>query len=271
MPIMNVNGNDLFYEIHGNEEATETIVFLNGVMTTTTSWSLYYPIFEKLGYKILLHDFKGQMKSSKPEGPYTFKEHAEDTKALVDKLGLQKIHLIGTSYGGEVALRFSIDYPEMVQSLVVIDGASEIDDVSRLFVEGWRKLAKEKNGEEFFWGAVPSLYYNKFVENNREFLEERGKALNAIDDEYFKGQIHLYNTYITDLSLTGELKHIQCPTLIVLGENDILTPRKFSEILVEKIPNTEFIIIPECGHVTIFEQPEVLKSALVGFIIKNTL
>lgn len=270
MPTMNINGNDLYYEVLGNSEAKETIMFLNGVMTSTTSWALYYPFFEKLGYKILLHDFKGQMKSAKPKGPYTFKEHADDAKALLDELGIDRVHLIGTSYGGEVALRFAIDYPSQAASLTLIDVASEIDETTRLFVEGWKYLAKGTDGEAFFWGAVPSLYYNAFVEKNKEFLAERAKMLNDIEREYFDGQVNLYDTFISDLDLTEELEKIQCPTLVVVGENDILTPRKFSDILVERIPKTEYMIIPECGHVTIFEQPETLKSAMIGFILKNS-
>ncbi|MHC0038102.1 alpha/beta fold hydrolase [Pseudoneobacillus sp. C159] len=270
MAVMNINGNNLYYETYGSPDAPNTIMFLNGVMTTTSSWSLYYPFFEKLGYRIVLHDFKGQMKSDKPKGPYSFKEHAEDSKKLLEKLGIEKVHVVGTSYGGEVGMRFAIDYPEAVASLVLIDAASEVDETSKLFVEGWKHLAKQQDGEAFFWGAVPSLYYNSFVAKNKEFLAERAKLMNEIDASYFKGQVSLYDTYVNDLNLTGELGRITCPTLVVLGENDVLTPRKFADILVENIQNAEYVIIPECGHVTIFEQPETLKTAMVGFILKNS-
>ncbi|MCM3763707.1 alpha/beta fold hydrolase [Neobacillus niacini] len=270
MPLLNINGNNLYYETYGNPDAQNTIMFLNGVMTTTTSWALYYPFFEKLGYRIVLHDFKGQMKSDKPEGPYTFKEHADDAKKLLEELGVEKVHLIGTSYGGEVAMRFVIDYPEAVASLVLIDAASEVDEISKLFVEGWKHLAQQQQGEAFFWGAVPSLYGNAFVAKNMDFLAERAKLMNDIEASYFAGQVNLYETYVNDLNLTGDLGRITCPTLVVLGENDLLTPRKFADMLVKNIPNTEYMIIPECGHVTIFEQPEALKTAMIGFILKHS-
>jgi 3-oxoadipate enol-lactonase len=270
MPVININGNNLYYETYGSPDAHETIMFLNGVMTTTSSWALYYPFFEKLGYRIVLHDFKGQMKSDKPEGPYTFKEHADDAKKLLEELGVERAHFVGTSYGGEVAMRFAIDYPEAVASLVLIDAASEVDETSKLYVEGWKHLAELQHGEAFFWGAVPSLYFNTFVAKNKDFLAERARLMNEIDACYFKGQVSLYKTYVGDLNLTKELGKITCPTLVVLGENDVLTPRKFADILVENIPNTEYMIIPECGHVTIFEQPETLKTAMIGFILKNS-
>ena len=92
-----VNGTTLFYEVLGNPEGKETIAFLNGVMASTSSWMMLTPIFEKLGFRIILHDFKGQLKSGKPEGPYTFDEHCAEAKALFEYLGVEKLHLVGTS------------------------------------------------------------------------------------------------------------------------------------------------------------------------------
>ena len=67
-----VNDVSLFYEIKGNPEGKEAVAFLNGVMASTSSWSLIYPIFEKFGFKIILHDFKGELKSKKPDGSVHF-------------------------------------------------------------------------------------------------------------------------------------------------------------------------------------------------------
>ncbi|MGC8015913.1 alpha/beta fold hydrolase, partial [Salmonella enterica] len=87
----------------------------------------------KMNYKILLHDFKGQLKSEKPKGPYSFKEHAYESKLLMDELDIKKVHIIGTSYGGEVALRFAIDYPQYVKSISIIDSVSELDETLKYF------------------------------------------------------------------------------------------------------------------------------------------
>ena len=88
-------------------------------MASTSSWYLLTPIFEKLGFKIILHDFKGQLKSDKPAGPYKFDDHCAEAKALFEHLGVDKIHLVGTSYGGEIAMRFAMNYPEMTKSISV--------------------------------------------------------------------------------------------------------------------------------------------------------
>lgn len=265
-----LNDVNLYYEIKGNPKAQGTIAFLNGVMASVSSWSFQVPIFEKMGYKIILHDFKGQLLSDKPEGTYTFQEHAAEAKALFEHLGVEKLHLIGTSYGGEVAMQMAVDYPEMIQSISIIDSVSELDEILKLFIRGWRDLAEQGNPEAFFWGMAPSIYGNEFLKNNMAMMTERAKAFNSYGADYFKGQISLYDTF-EGLNMTEELAKIKCPALVVCGREDVLKPYKFSKIIADKIPNSELLTIADSGHVTIFEKPDALNSVLLGFIIKNSL
>lgn len=269
MSYMNVNGIKLYYELRGNLAAEETIVFLNGVMGSSSSWAYQVPLFDKFKFKILVHDFKGQLLSDKPEGPYSFKEHAEEAKLLMDALNIKNGHLVGTSYGGEVAMRFAIDFPESVKSISVIDSVSELDEVLKLFVRGWRTSAMEKDAEKFYWGMTPTIYHNSYLEKNRKVLQERVETLKKAPESYFEGQVYLYDTFEQDVFMTDELHKIKCPALIVCGEEDLLKPKKFSKIIADNIPNSEFAVIPDCGHVTIFEKPDMLNSMLLGFILKN--
>lgn len=265
-----VNGVNLFYELKGDADAEETVVFLNGVMASTTSWIFQTQVFEKMGFKILLHDFRGQLKSDKPEGTYSFAQHASDVIELMEKLGIKKAHMIGTSYGGEVAMRLAIDYPEYVKTISIIDSVSQLDEILKYFVKGWKDLAEQKDGEKFFWGMMPSIYYNDFIVNNLEVLKKRAEAMTYVPKDYFDGQISLYKTFEEDVYMTDELHKIQCPALVVCGQNDILKPAKFSKIIADHIKNSEFAVIPDCGHVTIFEKPDILNSMLLGFVMKNS-
>ena len=265
-----INGINVFYEEKGNPHSKNVVLFLNGVMASTSSWNFQVPVFEKLDFRIVLHDFRGQLKSDKPLGPYSFKQHALDTIALMDQLNIDSAHLIGTSYGGEVAMKTAIEHPNRVKSLSIIDSVSELDAVLTTFVSGWKAIAQTKDGERFFKQMLPSIYSDTYLRNNAEMLAQRAKAMNTMPASYLEGQIALYDTFIGDVTMTSDLTKINCPTLVVCGENDILKPRKFSQIIVDQIKNSEFLIIPDCGHVTIFEKPDALNSALLGFIIKQS-
>lgn len=270
MSYFEANGIKLFYVEKGNPDGKETVAFFNGVMASTGSWAYQVPVFEKLGYRIILHDFKGQTMSDKPDGEYTFKQHAEEARLLFDYLGVKKLHIIGTSYGGEVAMRFAIDYPDYTKSISLIDSVSELDETLRLFVGGWKTFAGIDDPEGFFWGMAPCIYSSSFIKDNKEFLKSRAAALKTIPADYFKGQISLYNTFEHDLHMTDELSEIKCPALVIVGEEDILKPYKFSKILADNIPDSEFVVIPGSGHVTIFEKPNILNTMLIGFVIKNS-
>lgn len=269
MAIFKKGSIELFYEVKGNPDSEKTVAFFNGVMASTSSWSLIVPVFEKLGYRIVLHDFKGQMKSCKPQGPYSFKAHCEEAKALFDYLKVESVHLIGTSYGGEVAMKYAILYPEMTQSISVIDSVSECDEVLRQFVLGWKTLCDLQDGEKFFWGMAPSIYGADYMNKEIDMLSARAKAFKNIPADYYQGQKILYDTFVNDVYMTDELNQIKCPALIICGQDDLLKRPQFSEIIAREIPQSEYVLLPHCGHVAIFEQAEILKTLLGGFISKN--
>ena len=258
----------LYYEVKGNPEGKITIGFLNGVMASTSSWDLLCPVFEKMECRIILHDFMGQLKSDKPDRRYSFDEHCRQARALYESLGVTKLHLIGTSYGGEVAMRFAMIYPDMTETISVVDSASELDPVMEGFLLNWKHLCGTGDGELFFHGMVPSIYGRKFIADNREMLDARARAIKDNPDGYLEGQKHLYDTFLEDLYMTDRLHEIQCPALILCGCEDILKPPASAKILADGIQDAEYILLPECGHVSIFEKACELSSAIAGFVFK---
>jgi 3-oxoadipate enol-lactonase len=220
---------------------------------------LYYE-----GWGVLLHDFRGQLQSDKPPGPYSFERHVDDLTALIDALEIESVHLVGTSYGGEVALHAAVARPERVRSLAVIDAASEIDALLEAFVRSWILLARRETAREFYWAAIPSLYSTAFIHRNRAFLEERVEDFAVLPEEYFAGQRTLYETFL-GLDVTGQLSAIRCPTLVICGEEDLLKPPRFSRLIAERIPRSELVLLPGCGHAAFLEQPETIRSLLYGF------
>ncbi|MDR2609932.1 MAG: alpha/beta hydrolase [Clostridiales Family XIII bacterium] len=265
-----ISGVNLYYEDLGDPDSADVIAFFNGVMASTNSWEGIYPTFIDKGFRVILHDFKGQLKSGKPEGPYTFEEHAREANALLESLGVTKAHLIGTSYGGEVAMKYAVLFPEAVSTISLIDSVSELDEALKSFVLGWKVLCDTNDGTVFFKGMAPSIYGPVFMDKEREFLEERALAFGKVSPDYFTGQKYLYDTFANDVTMTDDLPKISCPALVLCGEDDILKRPKFSRIIAERIPSSEYLLIPDCGHVAILEKPRELTSAILGFILKNS-
>lgn len=262
-----VNNINFFVEDFGPKDKP-AVVFLNGVMASTSSWYQLKDYFLKFNFRVVLLDFKGQLRSDKPVGPYTFKEHAEETVLILNQLGINQAHFIGTSYGGEVALNIGFRHKENVLSLSIINSVTETDALLDAFINSWIDLCKAKDGYKFFWGMAPSIYGPDYLKHQHDFLEERALATAKVDPSYFDGQITLYETFRDDVYMTNRLQEIEAKTLVIATDCDILKPVKFSKIMANGIKNSEMIIFENVGHVTIFEAEERLKTALLGFILK---
>src|SRR3990172_7424862 len=104
MPIVNANGIEINYRLEG--DGPGTIVMVNGLADDLETWAYQTEDFLAAGYRVLTFDNRGVGQSSVPPGPYTTAMFAQDTKALVDNLGLQGFHLIGTSMGGMIAQEY---------------------------------------------------------------------------------------------------------------------------------------------------------------------
>lgn len=274
MPNTQLNNISLFYDHRRasvDSPRGETVALLNGVMASTSSWEYYVEILTRAGYDVLLHDFRGQLLSEKPEGPYTFVEHREDFVALCKELAIDRCHLVGTSYGGEIAMRIAIDEPALVSSLTVIDSVSELDALLSRFVTSWIGPAERGDAELFYASVLPSLYSRQFLRDQAEMIDGRGARMKELPADYFRGQAELYRAFLNDVTMTNELSQIEAPTLVVCGDEDILKPRHFSETIANEIPGAELMLIPGCGHVAVFEKPETLATIIRGFLARHAI
>ena len=269
MAYAKINGINIYYEIKGRQEGAEAVVFLNGLMSSVSGWAFQVPVFEKAGFKILLHDFRGQLLSEKPVEKYTFAQHALDLKELLGQLGIEKIHIISTSYGALVGMRFALDFPAYVKTITMVDALSELDAAFRWVADAWLEILKEGDMPKLFRAAVPAIYSNFYLEKNEKLLREREAMMGKVPKDFIESLGRLVNNTMTNAKITEELAAIKCPVFLAVGENDQLTPVKFSRLLLAKIPHAEFVIVPDCGHTTIYEKPEVVNSLALGFISKN--
>ena len=109
MPVASVRGINLNYRLEG--DGPETVVLVNGLADDLETWVLQMPALLEAGFRVLRFDNRGVGASDAPPGPYTTREFADDTKALVDELGIERFHLLGVSMGGMIAQEYALAYP----------------------------------------------------------------------------------------------------------------------------------------------------------------
>ena len=116
---IDIGGVGIAYDFFGSGNVP--VVFLNGIAMTISHWK---PVAAAMGenYRCLCHDMRGQTLSDKPPGPYSLSLHARDLRALMDEVRFESAHIVGTSYGAEVALAFALEFPGKTKSLTLIEG-----------------------------------------------------------------------------------------------------------------------------------------------------
>jgi len=263
MPKIKVNDINLYYELSGPEEGP-VLVLSNGIMMSTASWGLQKATLEKY-FQVLLYDCRGMWQSDHPKGPYSMEQHAEDLAGLLEALGIKKAHIGGISYGAEISMVFALNFPHKTQSLIVIDGVSEIHPLLEAQTMPWL-IAAERDDPELL---LKTSYHLNFAESwiikNQAFIDNSLDRFAAIDMESFKFLMRAF----FELNFTDQLSKLGIPVLVIAGELDLIKGREYAKIICDQISNCEFAMVPGSGHALCLEKPALLNTLLIGFVLKN--
>jgi 3-oxoadipate enol-lactonase len=265
MPVAQVNGIDINYRVEGDGE--ETVVLVNGLADDLETWMFQVDDLLAAGYRVLRFDNRGVGSSSMPPGPYTTRLFAEDTKALVDHLGLRSFHLLGVSMGGMIAQEYALAHGDDLRSLVLAcTYAAPGPFCSRMFAM-WADMAPV-NGVPFIMRDVTLWAFTvPFFEEREEELREfeAGMAELPQPTEAYLAQLSSIRTHDT----SGRLDGIATPTLVLAGEEDILIPVVLSRRLAAGIPGAELRTTPG-GHACIWEHPKPFNDIDIEFLAKHS-
>jgi len=264
MPRIAVNDINLYYELHGPEDA-DVIVLSNGIMMSTASWFFQTKALSQ-HFRVLLYDCRGMWQSDHPDGTYSMELHADDLAGLLDALGIEKAHIAGISYGSEISLVFALKYPQRTQSLIVIDGVSEVPLMLKLQSYPWKIAGERNDAELLFHTSVFLNFGEEYLVRNEALLPLSLENFRKLNLSSFAKLMDAFTTY----NITDQLGQISSPTLIVVGEEDAIKGPKMAKIMVDRIPQAEYVVVPGAGHALCLDKPEPLNTLLLGFALKHS-
>jgi 3-oxoadipate enol-lactonase len=264
MPEIEANGVTIYYELLGPPGA-EVLVLSNGVLMSTASWAYQAAVLAR-HYRLLLYDCRGMWQSEHPPGPYSIELHADDLAALLDALGIERAHIAGISYGGELSMAFAHRYPARTCSLIVSSAVSQIDPLLAGWMASWMAATRAGDPELLFAVTVPLNFSEAWIAANPAALEAARQRYASLDMDAFLELLLAFSR----LNLTGRLHEITAPTLVIVGEDDLLKPRKYAGIIAREIPGAELAVVPHAGHAVCWEQPGLFNTLILGFVAKNS-
>lgn len=266
MPIANVNGVDLNYEINGQGPA---VIFLHGYTGSTQDWANQIRTLSSQ-YQVIAVDHRGHGKSAAPsrEEDYSVKILANDIFGLMGMLDIKKCCLGGHSLGGFAALQFAVEHQDMLDGLILVDTSSgqfNRDPNYDQLRQKLDQLARTQGMEAAFEydAANNPMRIERFQKYPEQKKISRRKMLQTSVDGY----IYLSRAISKWESLTERLSEIKVPTLIFWGDED-LPFEEPSRIMKEEIGNSELVTISGVGHNPHEEAPDAFNEALHKFLTK---
>jgi len=260
-----VNGVELYYEVYGEGDP---FVLIHGADATLKNWSKQVFVFSKK-HQVILYDNRGFGRSEAPEKGYSRDIYADDLHGLLHHLGIHKASILGYSMGGGTALSFTLKYQEMVKALILVDtgtGGFTIDEERRKRMLTSMELAKTRGMGEVF-DLTMDVFSPDFMKSYPEEVNRYRTffAENSAESYVRRAQESLSNPNPPQ-DLAPRLSEIKVPTLLIFGELDTAFPN--ADLFHKGIPHAQLLSIPNCGHATYFEQPELFNETVLKFLEK---
>ncbi|HEY0554827.1 MAG TPA: alpha/beta fold hydrolase [Thermoanaerobaculia bacterium] len=256
----------LAHRVSGNPDGPP-LLLLNGSMMTMGAWE---PVAAPLGetFKVIRCDFRGQL-FSPGEAPPRLDAHVADVVALLDALGLARVHAAGTSFGGLVAVRLAALHPERVASLAAITAADRVDpdlwEGSVRVREAALAAAAGGDGGQVLDLVLPQTYSPEYLAANAELLGAHRRQTALLPATWYLGIAAIISS-LEGLDLTPGLAAIRCPTLVLAAEEDRMFPLERSRALAAAIPGARFEVIPGGSHAIVIERPGEVTRVLRDFL-----
>jgi 3-oxoadipate enol-lactonase len=266
MPYLDFNDNKVAFKDHGGEGTP--VLLLHAFPLDAEMWE---PQVEALGdkFRFVTVDLLGFGESDAPQdrSAYSIEAYADQAKAVVDALGVGKVVLVGLSMGGYVILAFLRKYRDFAAGVVLADTRAEADAPEGIQKRtAQQKQVSEQGTAELIDALIGALLSQSTVERKRD-VTERVKSL--MDNPAY-GYIGALEAMKNRPDSTDGLVEIKVPSLIVVGENDGLTPPELSRKMHEHIGGSRLVVLPEAGHLSNLESPEAFNGALAEFLAHVT-
>lgn len=269
MAKVTVNGCGIWYEVQGSGD------YLLQIGGAGFAHENFLAVAEEMRkhFTVIDFDLRGYGLSDRPEQRYSMDTWADDAAGLLDGIGVDRAHVHGTSMGGMVALRMAAKYPEKVDGLVVSCTAAKSDFLARARWRIWKDMARA-----FGMGSETLALEIATQALSRHFLDtprgpETVKIIQGILErncsvEIFCGACDA----MIEMDLTADLESIQAPTLVMSGDEDILTPLTQGPdgvgngLIADSIPRGELALMRGIAHTNLMEAPALSVAIIADFL-----
>jgi 3-oxoadipate enol-lactonase len=261
MPNLTLNGASIHYTEQGPPTATP-LLLLHGFPMDARMWAAQLPDLAA-HTRVIAPDFRGFGQSA-PTGPFTLDQLADDVHALAEHLRLKNFVLAGLSMGGYVALAYVKKYPGTLRGLILIDTQAGADTPeSKQNRDRLIATAREHGTKPVADAMLGKLIPEATAKSRPQLVRDLRQMMDTTPPQTVA---HALAAMRDRADHTATLSTINVPTLIIVGDQDAITPPDIARRMQEKIPGSQLKIITGSGHMSPMEQPAQVNAAMSDFL-----
>lgn len=238
------------------------IVFLHAFPLNRTMWATQARLLS-VQFRIITIDLRGHGESDAPLWRYTLEQSADDVRALLDHLEIQRALFVGLSMGGYILFAFYRKYAARVKGLILADTKAQADTEEG---ENGRfqlaQIAYKKGPSAIADVMIPKLLSPATIQTNPDLVHQVRAMIEGNQISGIAGDLMAMAERPDSVSL---LSQITCPTQIIVGELDQATPPSDAKLMAEQIPHARLVIIPHAAHLSNLEQSEAFNQIVAAF------
>ena len=239
--------------------AAPALLLINSIGTDLSIWE---PILPELlrHFRVIRYDQRGHGASAVPPGPYQIAELAADAIALLDRLGVQRAHVAGTSLGGMVGLWLAVNAPERIDRLAVLCSSARLGPP-----EAWREraaLVRAQGTSAVAQAGVGRWFTPQFAQKNPATIARYEAMVSKTPAEGYAACCEAISRW----DISAELAKISAPTWILAAQDDPATPPPHGYLLAAHIPGARIDVIAGAAHLAFAERPAFVVRLLIDHL-----
>lgn len=256
------DGIRVHYEVLGRA-GSPAVLMIQGLGADKHGWDMQRFLLAAF-YRVIAIDNRGAGRSDKPFGHYSLEQMADDAVAVLDDVGVDAAHVVGASMGGAIAQIVALKHPDRVRSLTLVCTACRNHPWRRELLAAWATKATEQGMATMTRDAARWVIGPRSFRRLLPAFGWLGPLALGRPSHAFVAQVRAI--LATDESLADRLGDIAVPALVVVGNQDILTPRGDSEELADRLPSAELVVISGAAHGLMVEHATTFNRVLLEFL-----
>lgn len=267
MPTSRVGDLDVVWDAAGAPNA-DPVLMINGLGAARAGWALQVPALAE-HFRVFTFDNRdvGETGAGRLES-YSIGQCALDAIGLVETLELGPVHVIGASMGGAIAQEFALARPDLTKTLQIVCSWPRTDPYLAELVQGWSDMFSVLGRESWARNTWLWVYTYRWFTNPANLAD--AARLTAADPfpqsaDMFARQCKA----VLGFNALDRLHQIAAPTQVIAGAEDVLTPPRYSEEIVSKVPGASYVLLSDVGHGMFWEATDRFNAILLQFMMNS--